>query len=75
MEQKVITFYKFAEFPEHAQWKPKLEEIGEREQISGTLILANEGINATLSGSPDGLDQFLASFAKMSDSRTFLSDP
>ena len=64
MEQKVITFYKFAEFPEHAQWKPKLEEIGEREQISGTLILANEGINATLSGSPDGLDQFLCFVCK-----------
>ena len=64
MEQKVITFYKFAEFPEHAQWKPKLEEIGEREQISGTLILANEGINATLSGSPAGLDQFLGFVCK-----------
>jgi UPF0176 protein len=64
MEQKVITFYKFAEFPEHAQWKTKLEEIGEREQISGTLILANEGINATLSGSPAGLDQFLGFICK-----------
>jgi UPF0176 protein len=64
MEQKVITFYKFAEFPEHAQWKPKLEEIGEKEQISGTFILANEGINATLSGSPDGLDKFLGFVCK-----------
>jgi UPF0176 protein len=64
MEQKVITFYKFAEFPEHAQWKPKLEEIGKREQIFGTLILANEGINATLSGSPHGLDQFLGFVCK-----------
>ena len=64
MEQKVITFYKFAEFPDHAQWKQKLEKIGEREQISGTLILANEGINATLSGSPHGLDQFLVFICK-----------
>jgi len=64
MEQKVITFYKFAEFPEHPQWKPKLEEIGEREQIFGTLILANEGINATLSGSPHGLDQLLGFICK-----------
>jgi UPF0176 protein len=64
MEQKVITFYKFAEFPEHAEWKPKLEEIGEREQVSGTLILANEGINATLSGPPGGLDKFLGFICK-----------
>ncbi|MGA1101096.1 MAG: rhodanese-related sulfurtransferase [Opitutales bacterium] len=64
MNQKVITFYKFAEFPEHTEWKPKLQEIGEKEQISGTLILANEGINGTLSGSSDGLDKFLGFICK-----------
>ena len=59
MEQKVVTFYRFAEFPEHKSWKPKLEKLGQKEKISGTLILANEGINATLSGPADGLDRFI----------------
>ena len=40
MEQKVATFYRFAEFPDHSSWKPKLEELGEKEKITGTLILA-----------------------------------
>ena len=59
MEQKVATFYRFAKFPDHASWKPKLEELGEKEKITGTLILAEEGINATLSGPEDGLDRFI----------------
>jgi len=46
MEQKVITFYRFAEFPDHREWKPVLEELGKKEKITGSLILAEEGINA-----------------------------
>jgi UPF0176 protein len=64
MEQKVITFYRFAEFPEHKEWKPKLEQLGEKEKVSGTFILANEGINATLSGRPAGLDRVLSFICK-----------
>ena len=59
MEQKVVTFYRFAEFPEHKSWKPKLEKLGQKEQVFGTIILANEGINATISGPADGLDRFI----------------
>ncbi len=59
MQQTVSTFYKFADFPDHAEWKPKLEELGKKEKITGTLILAKEGINGTLSGSPAGMERFL----------------
>jgi len=59
MEQKVATFYRFSEFPEHSSWKPRLEKLGEKEKINGTLILAKEGINATLSGPEDGLNRFI----------------
>ena len=27
MEQKVVTFYCFADFPEHETWKPKLKNL------------------------------------------------
>lgn len=60
MDQKVVTFYRFAEFPEHPEWKPVLEKLGEKEGVTGTLILANEGINATLSGNAEGLDRFVS---------------
>ena len=50
MEQRVLTFYKFAEFPDHRDWNPILRQLGEREDVTGTVILADEGINATVSG-------------------------
>lgn len=59
MEQTVSTFYKFADFPDYAEWKPKLFELGKREKVTGTLILAKEGINGTLSGTANGIDSFL----------------
>ena len=59
MEQTVSTFYKFAEFPDHAEWKPRLAQLGEKEKVTGTLILANEGINGTLAGPEKGLIRFL----------------
>ena len=59
MEQKVTTFYRFSEFPEHKSWKPILEKLGEKEEICGTIILAKEGINATIAGQADGLDRFI----------------
>jgi len=59
MEQTVSTFYKFAEFPDHAEWKPRLAQLGEKEKVTGTLILANEGINGTVAGPENGLTSFL----------------
>ena len=66
MEQTVSTFYKFAEFPDHAEWKPRLLKLGEAEKVTGTVILANEGINGTLAGPEEGLARFL---------REIISDP
>jgi len=59
MEQTVSTFYKFAEFPDHAEWKPRLAQLGEKEKVTGTLILANEGINGTVAGPKKGLTSFI----------------
>ncbi len=55
----IASFYKFAEFPEYKTWKSKLRDWGEELGILGTLILAPEGINATVSGSREGIDQFM----------------
>ena len=58
--QEIHTFYQFADFPDFQSWKDKLQSAGERHSILGTLILAPEGINATISGTPGGVEQFLA---------------
>ena len=55
----IATFYKFAEFPEYEEWKSKLKGWGKSHDILGTMILAPEGINATVSGSRKGIESFL----------------
>ena len=59
LAQTIATFYKFAEFPDYREWKNKLEKWGVELNILGTLILATEGINATISGSRNGIKKFL----------------
>ena len=55
----IATFYKFAEFPEYEEWKSKLRGWGKCHDILGTMILAPEGINATVSGSSEGIEYFM----------------
>ena len=58
MEQTTLTFYKFIPFPDFEQWKEKLQEEGNRLSILGTIILAKEGINATISGLDSNVHKF-----------------
>ncbi len=59
MSQKIATFYKFMTLdPQSLQ--PALLAACQSHGLKGTLLLAQEGINATLSGNPEALDQFLA---------------
>tara|TARA_B100000212_G_scaffold124868_1_gene93736 strand:- start:96 stop:1025 length:930 start_codon:yes stop_codon:yes gene_type:complete len=63
-QQSILTFYQFAEFPEFEDWKPKLKNLGEEHGILGTIILAGEGINATISGSIKGVERFMKEIRK-----------
>ena len=58
MEQTILTFYKFIPFPDFEKWKEKLEKEGNRCSILGTIILAKEGINATISGLDSEVHEF-----------------
>ena len=55
----IATFYKFAEFPDFEEWKNKLKDWGKSHEILGTMILAPEGINATVSGPREGIENFI----------------
>jgi UPF0176 protein len=59
MSQKIATFYKFIRLaPDELQ--PALLAACQAHHLKGTVLLAQEGINGTLSGNPESLDQFLA---------------
>ncbi len=55
----VTTLYKFAPFPNVSALKPPLLEACVDAGLTGTLILAEEGINGTIAGSRQGIDAVL----------------
>ena len=51
-EKKIIaSFYKFIDWSDFQEKKPVLENICRKNNIVGTILLAPEGINGTISGS------------------------
>ncbi|KAF5736499.1 hypothetical protein HS088_TW14G00642 [Tripterygium wilfordii] len=63
----VVSFYKFADFPDHADlWKP-LKELCEELRVSGGIILAPEGINGSICGTRESVERVLGFI--QSDSR------
>lgn len=50
MSITVATFYKFMALPDYADLQQSLKEICEKHRVKGTVLLAEEGINGTISG-------------------------
>lgn len=57
---KVVTFYKFVALENPADWRDRIEAACIENEIKGTILLAEEGINSTLSGAPERVDHLLA---------------
>lgn len=55
----VCALYKFVALPDYQEIRPKLLELLEQLEIKGTLLLASEGINGTVSGSRESIDAML----------------
>lgn len=53
---KVMAIYKFADLPDAAAIQPVLASLCCGRGIKGTLILAPEGINGTVAGTPGAID-------------------
>ena len=56
----VIAFYKFVSLPDYQQMRDPLLEVCQKNGIKGTILLAAEGINGTVVGTPEGVEQLLA---------------
>jgi UPF0176 protein len=55
----VATFYHFIDLPEYAAWQQPLKELCEELELKGTILLAQEGINSTIAGKREAIDQLL----------------
>jgi UPF0176 protein len=56
----VAALYKFVTLPDFAELKAPLLQFCEAQQITGTLLLAQEGINGTIAGYPEQVNAVLA---------------
>ena len=59
-EQTVATFYQFVELPDYESLGEQLKQRCEESEVLGTVILATEGINATIAGPKKGIDDVMA---------------
>ncbi|KAM6598290.1 hypothetical protein CsatA_017899 [Cannabis sativa] len=55
----VVSFYKFADFPDHAHLRQPLKELCEELRVSGGIILAPEGINGSICGTRESVERVL----------------
>jgi UPF0176 protein len=70
MNQVVATFYKFVSIPDYRELRGPLLAYCQQQKITGTILLATEGINATIAGEPGGVDallKFLRSDSRLAD--------
>ncbi len=59
-EQIVIAnFYHFVKLVNYQQLRPLLKSLGHQYRLKGTILLAPEGVNATIAGQRSGIDAFL----------------
>ncbi len=55
----IVTFYKFVNLPNFKQLQPEIKNFCTEQNIKGTILLAPEGINATISGLNENIQAIL----------------
>jgi UPF0176 protein len=60
MPFKVAAFYQFAALPDFRELREPLRALCAALGLKGSVLLAHEGINGTVAGSPEALDEFIA---------------
>ena len=56
----VCALYHFTPFSDHAVLRAPLQQLAQSKGVTGTLLLAHEGINGTIAGPRTGIDAMLA---------------
>ncbi len=76
----VAAFYKFADFPEFASYRSRLQAVCIESRVKGTILLASEGVNGTICGSASGIDTVLNTlrevpgFSNLKEKRSYASE-
>jgi UPF0176 protein len=59
MDYQVITFYEFKKLTNLPEIKEKLKSAMDEFSIKGTILVAEEGYNSTISGTPGDIEKFI----------------
>jgi UPF0176 protein len=59
MPTKVAAFYQFAALPDFRDLREPLRALCDGLKLKGSVLLADEGINGTLAGSPEAIDALI----------------
>jgi UPF0176 protein len=59
MACKVAAFYQFAALPDFRELREPLRALCASLHLKGSVLLAHEGVNGTLAGSAEAIDQFV----------------
>jgi UPF0176 protein len=59
MHDTLAAFYRFTPIPDPAALQHLLRSTFTKDELCGTLLIATEGINGTLAGSPETIDRLL----------------
>jgi UPF0176 protein len=59
MPTKVAAFYQFASLPDFRELREPLRVLCDDLELKGSVLLAHEGINGTLAGSAEAIDEFV----------------
>ena len=62
MSVQIITFYEFKRLENLSEIREKLIAAMRENSILGTIILAEEGFNSTVSGAPENIEKVVAAF-------------
>jgi UPF0176 protein len=60
MSYLVATFYQFVDLPDYREKRQELQEFCQEQAIKGTILLAREGMNGTIAGTPGSIASVLA---------------
>ncbi len=56
---KIAAFYQFAPLADYASYQAPLLSVAQEHGLSGSILLASEGVNGTITGTSSGIDAML----------------
>lgn len=65
----IVSFYSFVPIEDIETLMPKILLVGKKKSLKGTVLVASEGVNGSISGSEENTKYFIQELIKMTESK------